>query len=85
MECRIFVSDDDISFWEESKISPAVAIDSMRDVLRVFVNGQLTGDGSSDYDASCKNIGLSIDERASVYFPKLFTRAIMIWKMERFV
>ncbi|XP_021834118.1 beta-galactosidase 9 isoform X1 [Prunus avium] len=40
---RIFVSDEDISFWEESKISPAVAIDSMRDVLRVFVNGQLTG------------------------------------------
>ncbi|KAK9933102.1 hypothetical protein M0R45_020311 [Rubus argutus] len=40
---RIFVSDDDISFWEESKISPAITIDSMRDVLRVFVNGQLTG------------------------------------------
>ncbi|XP_050372236.1 LOW QUALITY PROTEIN: beta-galactosidase 9-like [Argentina anserina] len=40
---RVFVSDDDISFWEESKISPAITIDSMRDVLRVFVNGQLTG------------------------------------------
>ncbi|KAL6188843.1 hypothetical protein ACLB2K_040234 [Fragaria x ananassa] len=40
---RIFVSDEDISFWEESKISPAITIDSMRDVLRVFVNGQLTG------------------------------------------
>ncbi|KAM5569594.1 beta-galactosidase 9 [Rosa sericea] len=40
---RIFVSDEDISFWEESNISPAITIDSMRDVLRVFVNGQLTG------------------------------------------
>ncbi|XP_028947706.2 beta-galactosidase 9 isoform X2 [Malus domestica] len=40
---RIFVSEDDISFWEKNNISPAVSIDSMRDVLRVFVNGQLTG------------------------------------------
>ncbi|KAL5542687.1 hypothetical protein UlMin_010397 [Ulmus minor] len=40
---RIHVTDDDISFWEENNISPAVKIDSMRDVLRVFVNGQLTG------------------------------------------
>ncbi|XP_024031423.1 beta-galactosidase 9 isoform X1 [Morus notabilis] len=40
---RIYVSDDDILFWEENNISPAVKIDSMRDVLRVFVNGQLQG------------------------------------------
>ncbi|XP_031253021.1 beta-galactosidase 9 isoform X2 [Pistacia vera] len=40
---RIYVSDDDISFWEENSVSPAVKIDSMRDVLRVFINGQLTG------------------------------------------
>ncbi|KAJ0092659.1 hypothetical protein Patl1_26015 [Pistacia atlantica] len=43
MWCRIYVSDDDISFWEENSVSPAVKIDSMRDVLRVFINGQLTG------------------------------------------
>ncbi|XP_044478740.1 beta-galactosidase 9-like isoform X1 [Mangifera indica] len=40
---RIYVSDDDISFWKENSISPAVTIDGMRDVLRVFINGQLTG------------------------------------------
>ncbi|PON34329.1 Glycoside hydrolase [Parasponia andersonii] len=40
---RLYVSDDDISFWEENNIRPAVRIDSMRDLLRVFVNGQLEG------------------------------------------
>ncbi|CAK7328423.1 unnamed protein product [Dovyalis caffra] len=40
---RIYVSDDDVAFWEKNKIIPAVSIDSMRDVLRVFINGQLTG------------------------------------------
>lgn len=43
MECRIYVSDEDFAFWEEHGITPAVTIDSMRDVLRVFVNGQLQG------------------------------------------
>ncbi|GMN62892.1 hypothetical protein TIFTF001_031971 [Ficus carica] len=40
---RIYISDEDISFWEENNIGPAVKIDSMRDVLRVFVNGELAG------------------------------------------
>ncbi|XP_020534473.1 beta-galactosidase 9 isoform X3 [Jatropha curcas] len=40
---RIYVSDDDIALWEENKVLPSVTIDSMRDVLRVFINGQLTG------------------------------------------
>ncbi|XP_038703868.1 beta-galactosidase 9 isoform X2 [Tripterygium wilfordii] len=40
---RIYVSDEDILYWEENKISPAVTIDSMRDVLYVFINGQLAG------------------------------------------
>ncbi|XP_062112944.1 beta-galactosidase 9-like [Humulus lupulus] len=40
---RIYISDEDISFWEENNIGPAVKIDSMRDALRVFVNGQLEG------------------------------------------
>ncbi|XP_024931807.1 beta-galactosidase 9 isoform X2 [Ziziphus jujuba] len=39
---RIFVSDDDIAFWEEHGI-PALTIDSTRDVLRVYVNSQLQG------------------------------------------
>lgn len=43
MECRIYVSDEDIALWEEHGTSPEVTIDSMRDVLRVFVNGQLQG------------------------------------------
>ncbi|XP_057959150.1 beta-galactosidase 9 [Malania oleifera] len=40
---RIYVSDDDISFWENNKVNPALMIGSMRDVVRVFINGQLTG------------------------------------------
>ncbi|KAI9194696.1 hypothetical protein LWI28_008308 [Acer negundo] len=40
---RIYVSENDISFWEENNVTPAIMIDSMRDVLRVFINGQLTG------------------------------------------
>lgn len=40
---RIYVSDEDIAFWEENKGSPAIEIDSMRDVMRIFINGQLTG------------------------------------------
>ncbi|XP_010522389.1 PREDICTED: beta-galactosidase 9 [Tarenaya hassleriana] len=40
---RILVSEEDISFWEENGANPAVSIDSMRDVLRIFVNGQHSG------------------------------------------
>lgn len=43
MQCRIYVSDDDISYWEEKEVKPMLTIDSMRDVLRVFINGQLIG------------------------------------------
>lgn len=40
---RISVSEDDISFWKINGANPTVSIDSMRDVLRVFVNKQLSG------------------------------------------
>ncbi|MBA0664474.1 hypothetical protein Goklo_004463 [Gossypium klotzschianum] len=40
---RIYVSDDDVAFWEENKVSPTLIIDSMRDVLRIFINGELIG------------------------------------------
>ncbi|WCJ33169.1 beta galactosidase 9 [Euphorbia peplus] len=40
---RIHVSDEDVAFWEENEVQPAITIDSMRDVIRVFINGQLTG------------------------------------------
>ncbi|KAJ9701106.1 hypothetical protein PVL29_006451 [Vitis rotundifolia] len=40
---RINVSAEDISFWEENQVSPTLSIDSMRDILRIFVNGQLIG------------------------------------------
>ncbi|OMO71010.1 hypothetical protein CCACVL1_18521 [Corchorus capsularis] len=40
---RIYVSDEDIAFWEENQASPTIIIDSMRDVLRVFINGKLAG------------------------------------------
>ncbi|EOY05200.1 Beta galactosidase 9 isoform 1 [Theobroma cacao] len=46
---RIYVSDEDITFWEENQVSPTLVIDSMRDVLRVFINGQLTGSVSGHW------------------------------------
>lgn len=43
LECRIHVSDEDIAFLEGKQDDPTIVIDSMRDVLRVFVNGKATG------------------------------------------
>ncbi|KAL2333822.1 hypothetical protein Fmac_015035 [Flemingia macrophylla] len=40
---RIYVSDSDILFWKENDIHPKLTIDGVRDILRVFVNGQLIG------------------------------------------
>ncbi|KAK9287776.1 hypothetical protein L1049_016216 [Liquidambar formosana] len=40
---RVYVSDDDISFWKENEVIPAVAIDSMRDVVRIYINSKLAG------------------------------------------
>ncbi|KAK5793822.1 beta-galactosidase 9 isoform X2 [Gossypium arboreum] len=46
---RIYVSDDDVAFWEENKVSPTLVIDSMRDVLRIFINGELMGSVSGHW------------------------------------
>ncbi|GLT61015.1 hypothetical protein SLA2020_337510 [Shorea laevis] len=46
---RIYVSDEDITFWEEKKVSPTIVIDSMRDILRVFINGKLAGSVIGDW------------------------------------
>ncbi|KAK6930695.1 Glycoside hydrolase 35, catalytic domain [Dillenia turbinata] len=40
---RIYISDEDILFWEENKVVPMLTIDRMRDLVHIFVNGQLTG------------------------------------------
>ncbi|KAH6832659.1 beta galactosidase 9 [Perilla frutescens var. hirtella] len=40
---RIYISNEDIKFWEENQISPVLTIDSMRDLVYIFVNGQFTG------------------------------------------
>ncbi|KAJ1426068.1 Glycoside hydrolase, family 35 [Sesbania bispinosa] len=40
---RIYVSDGDILFWRENDIQPKLIIDGVRDILRIFVNGQLIG------------------------------------------
>ncbi|KAL9237831.1 hypothetical protein vseg_012334 [Gypsophila vaccaria] len=40
---RIYISGDDIAFWKRNGVSPALTIDSMRDVVHIFVNGQLAG------------------------------------------
>lgn len=40
---RINVTEEDISYWEETGLLPSLTIDSFRDVVRVFVNGRLAG------------------------------------------
>ncbi|KAH7835225.1 hypothetical protein Vadar_024108 [Vaccinium darrowii] len=40
---RIYVSEDDISYWEDNSVEPALTIDSMRDLVRIFINGQYAG------------------------------------------
>lgn len=40
---RIYVSDDDITYWEEQSVVPSLKINKTRDVVRIFVNGQLSG------------------------------------------
>ncbi|CAK8578479.1 unnamed protein product [Lathyrus sativus] len=40
---RIYVSNGDVLFWKENFAHPKLTIDSVRDILRVFVNGQLIG------------------------------------------
>ncbi|XP_058180957.1 beta-galactosidase 9 isoform X2 [Rhododendron vialii] len=40
---RIYVSDDDMSYWEDNSVEPALSIDSMRDLVRIFINGLYAG------------------------------------------
>ncbi|GER34103.1 beta-galactosidase [Striga asiatica] len=40
---RIYISHEDIKFWEENQVSPVLTIDSMRDLVYIFVNGEFTG------------------------------------------
>ncbi|XP_054805017.1 beta-galactosidase 9 isoform X3 [Prosopis cineraria] len=39
----IYISADDVFFWEKNNVHPKLIIDSIRDILLVFVNGQLIG------------------------------------------
>ncbi|KAI4385748.1 hypothetical protein MLD38_003741 [Melastoma candidum] len=39
---RVYVSDDDVEYWEEKGIRPTVLINSIRDLARVYVNGGLS-------------------------------------------
>lgn len=40
---RVYVSDEDVAHWKENGVSPSLTIDSMRDVVRIFINGKLIG------------------------------------------
>ncbi|XP_052875965.1 beta-galactosidase 9 isoform X3 [Gossypium arboreum] len=84
---RIYVSDDDVAFWEENKVSPTLVIDSMRDVLRIFINGELMGSvsghwvkvvqpvqfqqGCSDLMLLSQTVGLQVGLKGE--FQKIFT------------
>ncbi|KAM7252868.1 hypothetical protein ACFE04_025486 [Oxalis oulophora] len=43
LKTRLYVSADDIAYWKKSGVTLAIVIDSMRDVLTVFINDQLAG------------------------------------------
>ncbi|XAR62547.1 Beta-galactosidase [Bertholletia excelsa] len=40
---RFYVSEDDISFSEENSVEPSLIINSMRDAVCIFINGQFIG------------------------------------------
>ncbi|PWA35777.1 D-galactoside/L-rhamnose binding SUEL lectin domain-containing protein [Artemisia annua] len=46
---RVYVSDEDVAHWKENAVSPSLRIDSMRDVVRIFINGQLIGSAKGDW------------------------------------
>ncbi|XP_019180392.1 PREDICTED: beta-galactosidase 9-like [Ipomoea nil] len=47
---RQFASDEDILFWEKGNTTPALTIDSMRDFMCAFINGQLAGCTKGDWE-----------------------------------
>uniref|UniRef100_A0A1D1XE55 Beta-galactosidase n=1 Tax=Anthurium amnicola TaxID=1678845 RepID=A0A1D1XE55_9ARAE len=40
---RVHIAKEDISFWKANNILPSLVIDKVRDVIRIFTNGQLAG------------------------------------------
>ncbi|CDP11164.1 unnamed protein product [Coffea canephora] len=40
---RVYVSDEDVLFWEKNEVRPTLKIHSMRDMVRIFINGKLAG------------------------------------------
>lgn len=40
---RVYISDEDVLYWEENEVEPSIHIDSMRDFVIIFINGQLAG------------------------------------------
>ncbi|XP_042518461.1 beta-galactosidase 9-like [Macadamia integrifolia] len=59
---RIHISDDDISYWEENEVSPRLIIDEMRDVVRIFLNGQLAGSAVGHWVRVVQPVHLLIGE-----------------------
>lgn len=43
--CSVNISAEDVLYWKEKGILPLLEINSMRDVVRIFVNGELAGNG----------------------------------------
>ncbi|XP_021749279.1 beta-galactosidase 9-like [Chenopodium quinoa] len=42
---RIYFSGEDVLFWKKNGVHPALTIDSMRDVVHIYINGRLAGSG----------------------------------------
>ncbi|XP_051127758.1 beta-galactosidase 9 isoform X2 [Andrographis paniculata] len=46
---RIHISEEDISFWKETQVAPVISIDSMRDAVCIFVNGQFQASAKGNW------------------------------------
>ncbi|XP_031496942.1 beta-galactosidase 9 isoform X2 [Nymphaea colorata] len=46
---RIYISDEDILHWKVTGVRPSLTIDRVRDVVRVFVNGNLAGNATGHW------------------------------------
>ncbi|CAI9117606.1 OLC1v1019017C1 [Oldenlandia corymbosa var. corymbosa] len=56
---RVYISEDDVLFWEQNQVKPLLNISSMRDVVRIFVNGKLSGSAKGHWVKVVQPINLS--------------------------
>ncbi|KAL3506440.1 hypothetical protein ACH5RR_031822 [Cinchona calisaya] len=56
---RVYISDEDMLYWEENEVGPSLNIDSMRDMVGIFVNGKLIGSAKGHWIKVVQPVNLS--------------------------